>query len=312
MKNLTGLVVAISVFLFSFNYVYAAEKPTVFVSILPQKHFVEQIAGDTINVEVMVQPGASPATYEPKASQMKKLAGSLAYYAVGVPFEKAWLEKIAAMNQNMAIVHTDDGIHKLAMEEHHHDTDEKDHTDHDHKHENHSTSHNHEKVQHQHDGLDPHVWLAPSLVKHQATIISRSLMGFLPEQASLFQENLNIFQERLDALDKELRLILQDMAGKEFMVFHPSWGYFANEYGLRQVAIEIEGKDPKPAQLAGLIENAQKHDIRVIFVQPQFSQKSARVIAAEIKGEVITIDPLAEDWFANMYIVAEKFKKALR
>ncbi len=322
MKNLTGLVIAISVFLLSFVTIHAAEKPTVFVSILPQKYFVEQIAGDTINVEVMVQPGASPATYEPKASQMKKLAGSLAYYAVGVPFEKAWLEKIAAINPKMAIIHTDDGIDKLAMEEHHHaaaehdvhhhEANEEQHAGHDHKHENHSETHHHEETHHQHDGLDPHVWLAPSLVKHQTTLIAQSLIGFLPEQTPFFQENLNIFHKKLDGLDSELRLILKDMAGKEFMVFHPSWGYFANEYGLRQVAIEIEGKDPKPAQLAGLIENAKKHDIVVIFVQPQFSQKSARVIAAEIKGEVISIDPLAEDWFANMHTVAEKFKKALQ
>ncbi|MEE4239850.1 MAG: zinc ABC transporter substrate-binding protein [Desulfopila sp.] len=310
MKIMTSSLFAVLVVFFSFGRVNAVEKPTVFVSILPQKYFVEQVARDIVNVEVMVQPGASPATYEPKASQMKKLAGSLAYYAIGVPFENAWLDKIASINPEMKVIHTDRGIAKLEMKEHRHE--EKQHDDHNHKHEEDHDAHLDKGTHHQHDGLDPHIWLAPSLVKQQADVIAETLIDFLPEHASLLEKNLKIFKKKIDDLDNELHLILKDMTGMKFMVFHPSWGYFANEYGLEQVAIEIEGKDPKPAQLASLIKSAQDQDIHVIFVQPQFSQKSAQVIAREIKGEVITIDPLAEDWSTNMRVVAEKFKRALR
>jgi len=282
---------------------YGADKPSIFVSILPQKYFVEQIAGDLVNVHVMVKPGASPATYEPKVSQMKKLAASEIYFAVGVPFEKAWLERIAGVNPQMLIVKTDAGIEKLIMEKHLHEDEEDD------THEGHAKGNN-ENVQE--EGLDPHIWLSPQLVKKQATVICTSLKELVPKQATFFESNLTRFIMKIDALDTELHQIL---AGKEklrFMVFHPSWGYFAQNYNLRQVPIEIEGKGPKSSQLRKLILFARTEGIKVIFAQPQFSTKSARLVAREIDGQVITVDPLAEDWFANMKVVAEKFRDAIQ
>ncbi len=269
-----------------------ASQPSVFVSILPQKFFVQQISDDKVHIDVMVQPGASPSTYEPKASQMKKLLAAKAYLAIGVPFEQSWLERIAGVNPDMLIVHTDAGITKLKMKAHVHagehaaDLKNNDHED--------------------HRGLDPHIWLSPRLVKKQVSILLRTLVELFPEHAQLFEQNSQQFLRKIDNLDAQLRSILENKTARSFMVFHPSWGYFAKEYGFEQIAVEIEGKKPKPAQLKDLIKRARKEDIRVIFAQPQFSRKNAQLIAREINGEVITLDPLAENWLENMEAVAEK------
>ncbi len=277
----------------------AAVRTIVFVSVVPQKFFVEKISGTAVDVEVMVQPGASPATYEPKPSQMRKLAVSSAYFAIGVPFEDAWLNKIAGVNPKMLIVHTDDGIEKLTMAAHLHDGGQEE------------SEPEEGRIADKHDGQDPHIWLAPRLVKKQLAVIRDTLSTLHPEQTAAFQRNYDSFIGEIDRLDADLRGILKKKRGMQFMVFHPSWGYFANEYGLQQVAIEIEGKAPKPAQLRNLIKHAKEQNISVIFAQLQFSSKSARLIAREIGAEVILVDPLAEDWLQNMTTVAEKFEKAI-
>ncbi len=292
----------------------AAEKIPVFVSIVPQKYFVQQIGKDKVDVKIMVQPGASPATYEPKPRQMAELSKSKLYFAIGVPFENAWLKKISAANQDMKVVHTDHGIKKIAMAEHHHDEahegehheedhhDEKAHEDEDHNNED----------DHDHTGLDPHIWTAPGLVKIQAGNILKALQQIAPQYKDEFQSNYNSFAARIDALDDELKQILTGKSGMQFMVFHPSWGYSAQEYGLKQVPIEIEGKNPKPAQLKELIMHAKEDGIKVIFAQPQFSTKSAKLVASEIGGQVAFADPLAEDWMENLRMIAEKFKAVLK
>jgi zinc transport system substrate-binding protein len=281
----------------------ATDKQTVFVSIVPQKFFVQQISKDLVHVEVMVQPGASPATYEPKASQMARLATSEAYFSIGVPFEKAWLGKISAVNPHIKIIHTERNIEKIAMPSHHHnEMDAGQHIDGD-------------RSEQDHPGdtvLDPHIWLSPTLVKKQAAVIVEGLKSLDPEHAMDFDSNYHLFLDKINALDAEIRATLRDSRGLRFMVFHPSWGYFAKDYGLIQIPIEIEGKTPKPAQLVELIRLARKDNIRVIFAQPQFSQKSAEVVAREIEGKVIFADPLAEDWITNLRNVTEKIKLALK
>jgi len=277
---------------FSTQVVFANDKPTVFVSIVPQKFFVEQIGKDHFNVEVMVKPGSSPATYEPKSSQMRQLASASAYFSIGVPFENAWLDKISKVNPEMKVIHTDEGITKLTMSK----------KDKEHK----EKSHDHKT------GLDVHIWLSPSLVKIQAATVTDALAKILPEKKALFQQNFDLFAKKIDTLDNDLHTIFKEKKDMKFMVFHPSWGYFAHDYGLQQVAIEVEGKNPKPAQLQKTIEKAKKDDIHIIFVQSQFSTKSAAVVAREINGEVVPVNPLAEDWFLNMRLVADKLNNALR
>jgi zinc transport system substrate-binding protein len=284
--------------------VSAADKLPVFVSIVPQKHFVQQIGKDLVEVQAMVRPGSSPATYEPKPQQMAALSKAKIYFAIGVPFENAWLGKIAATNPNMRVVHTGHGIEKLAMEAHHH------HDDHE-KGEHHGEA-EHDKDHHEHAGLDPHIWLSPPLVKIQARTVLTALQEADPAHRSVYQANFQEFTAQIDQLDADLKKTFAGKKGLQFMVFHPAWGYFAHAYGLKQVPIEIEGKDPKPAQLKELIQHARENGIKVIFVQPQFSTQSAEVVAREIGGQVAFADPLAEDWMANLRQVADKFQAALK
>lgn len=288
----------------------AADRVPVCVSIVPQKYFVQRIGEDLVDVRVMVLPGASPATYEPKPRQMADLPKTRIYFAIGVPFEDTWLGKISAINPNMKVVHTEAGIEKMPMAGLH-PLDEKDGPV--------EAKENSENVEptaheahHRNGGLDPHIWLSPPMVKRQVQRILTALQESDPTHASVYETNCRRFVSEIDALDARLRTMFGHEQGPvRFMVFHPSWGYFARAYGLEQIPIEIEGKDPKPAQLKALIEHAREEGIRVIFVQPQFSTRSAELIAREIGGRVALADPLAEDWTANLRNVAEGFRTAL-
>lgn len=266
---------------------WAAERVPVFVSIVPQKYFVERIGKNHVDVQVMVSPGASPATYEPRPGQMAALSKAVLYFAVGVPFEQAWLSKFSAANPAMKIIHTDQNIEKLSM-----------------------TAHTHDEAS-GHTGPDPHIWLSPPLVKKQVTTILNALQEADPDHAAEYQTNAAAFVADIDALDKELAALFADAAGSSFLVFHPSWGYFAHAYGLIQVPVEIEGKEPKPGQLRDLIEYARDNRISVILVQPQFSSRSAQVLAREIGGKVAVADPLAGNWPENLRAVARTICSAV-
>lgn len=278
---------------FSSTAARAGHQLDVFVSIAPQKYFVQQIGKERVNVQVMVQPGANPATYEPRPKQMAALSKTQIYFAIGVAFEKAWLGKIAAASPKLRVVHTDHGIQKIPMATHHHPAE-------------HGSGENHQSEP------DPHIWLSPTLVITQARAILNALVDIDPNHRPVYEANTNVFIAELAALDADLRDMFAGLQEREFMVFHPAWGYFARAYGLKQVPVEIEGKHPKPSQLKALIDHAQKKDIKAIFVQPQFSARSAELIAKAIDGQVIFADPLASDWSDNLRKVGQKFKAALK
>lgn len=285
-----------TIFLALFLSVSLWAKPIVSVSILPQKYFVEQIASDTLEVNVMVQPGNSPATYEPKPSQMRELSQSSIYFAIGVPFERTWLPKFADNAPKMTIIHTDKGIKKRMMDSHEHEED----------------AHHHDHG-HDHAGMpDPHIWLDPVLVKTQASNIAAALIATFPQNKALYEANLKEFEAKLDNLDREFKDTFSNLSSRKFMIFHPSFGYLASRYNLEQIAIEIEGKEPKPSQLAKLIEDAKKEEIRFIFVAPQFSKKSAQTIASEIGGEAVTLDGLAYEWERELRKNVSILAKTLR
>lgn len=282
----------LSVLLFLFVPGALWAKVVVAVSILPQKSFVEKIAGDLADVTVMVPPGASPASYEPKASQMKKITRAEIYFAIGVPFEKAWLPRFAAQNPKMKIVDVTAGIKKRPMVSHRHE---------------HGSGHHHRE-----DSLDPHVWLSPPLVAIVAENIAEALKDADPEHAAEYMKNLERFKREIEALDRELRKILEPCRGTAMMVFHPSWGYFANQYGLRQIPIEAEGKEPRSKRLAELIKEAKEEGVKAIFVQPQFSKRAAEAIADSIGAEVVVADPMAADWAESLIDTAKELCKAAR
>ena len=267
----------------------------IFVSVLPQKHFVEAITGDKFKVEVMVPPGLSPATYEPLPKQMLSLSDAKLYFRIGVPFENSWIDKIADNNKNLKIVDTREGINLRSFETFEH-MEEK------HDHHGHSHGHGHS---HDHGEKDPHIWLDPSLVKIQAKTVYESVIKEDPINKEFYLKNYNSFRQKLDSLDAQLFGICAAAVDNKFLVFHPSWGYFADRYGLRQFSIEYEGKEPSPMQLAKIIKFIKENNITTIFVQKQFSTKSAETIALEINGTVKTLDPLAENYFENLIYMAK-------
>ena len=279
-----------------------ASKPEITVNILPQKYFVEKIVKDKFEINVMVKPGSSPHNYEPKPSQMKSLVNSKAYFLVGDPFEQAWMDKFKQNAKNTLFVDTTKGIEKIEMEEHEdHDvpTEEAKHDD-----------HNHEK--HDHSGLDPHVWLDPILVKTQAKNIYEAMVEIDSQNSDFYKTNYEEFIKELDTLDENIKTILSPYKDKAFMVFHPSWGYFAKRYDLEQISIEIEGKEPKPNELVELIEEAKKYDIKIVFVAPQFSQKSAKTISKNINANVIAIDPISGNWKESMLDTANQIANSYK
>jgi zinc transport system substrate-binding protein len=248
------------------------------VSIVPQKYFVERIGGEFVNVSVMVLPGENPATYEPKPEQMVELTKAAAYVSIGVPFENSWLEKFQAANPNMKMVDTTQGVERIATPD---------------------------------GGFNPHIWLSPALVKIQSETIYNALVELDPAHEADFKSNLDAFIKDIDALDSEIRATLEKTASKKFIVFHPAWGYFARDYGLQEIPIEVGGQEPSAQELAGLIETAKADNIKVVFAQPEFSQEDAQTIAKEIGGEVLAINSLAPDWLANLQKVAETFAAVL-
>ncbi len=270
-------------------------KMDVIVSIVPQKYFVEKIAGDLVDVTVMVPPGASPASYEPKPSQMKKVAKARLYLSIGVPFEKAWLPRFAAQNRKMRVVDTAAGIAKRPMQSHRH-------------------GHEHGLTRHaiHADSLDPHVWLSPPLVKIMARNIAEALEESDPVHAAEYRRNLRLFEREVDDLDRRLKSILKPCRGMAMMVFHPSWGYFAHEYGLKQIPIEAEGKEPKSRELAELVREAKEEEVRALFVQPQFSRRAAEAVASSIGAKIVIADPLAAEWAQNLLEVAKRVCEASR
>lgn len=292
----------------------AFAKPIVTASILPTKYFIEQIAGDTLEVNVMVGRGADPHSYEPKPKQMSELERSALYFAVGIDFENAWLDRFSKTFKNLKIVKTQEGIEKIAMSGEHEHHEHHEHDAHDkgeageHKHHDHEEHGHH----HEHGELDPHVWLDPQLVKIQARNIANALVENFPQNAEIYKQNLAKFEARLDELDAFIADKLKELKSREFIVYHPSWGYFAKRYNLEQIAIEIEGKEPKPADLAELIEEAKEHEVKAIFVAPQFSKKAAGLIAKQAGANVVEIDQLPLDWDAELRKTAEILAKSLK
>jgi len=303
-RILKALLIFCTVILFGPHTVPAKEKASLFVSIAPQEFFVRKISGDLFEVSVMVAPGADAHTFEPKPRQMVALSRAKIYFAIGVEFEKTWLDRFQAVNRNLKIVYTQNGIKKIPIPALRYQEKKAN--------PNQASVQNDHGQDHGRSGLDPHIWLSPPLVKILARNIRDTLQEVDPAHGSVYGANYQMFIAELDKLDAELRGIFRGQEGLGFMVYHPSWGYFAHTYQLEQIPVEIEGKAPKPAQLQELITHAKKHNIRVLFVQPQFSSRSAELIAREIGGQVAFVDPLAMHWSDNLREVALKFKKALQ
>jgi zinc transport system substrate-binding protein len=270
----------------------ASDKLVVWVSIAPQRFFVERIAGERADVHVMVGTGLSPATYEPTPKQMASLEKADLYLRIGVPFEESLIAKILVLMPDLTMV---DGRRGIELEPMSRNTSLPGFRS------GHGKEHDH------HSGrLDPHFWLDPLLVKIHAEAICQALCTADPGQGPHFRRNLRAFQQELDAVHALVAKRLSDFRGKDLLVFHPAYGYLARRYGLNQIVVESEGKRPSARQLAVLIDGAKKAGIRSVFVQPQFSDSTAQALAEAIGARVVALDPLAEDYLTNLGAMADR------
>ena len=261
------------------------KKPTalqVFVSTPPQKYFVEKIGKGLLDVNVLIPAGSSPHSYEPKPAQLARLSQSKLFFAIGGDFEKAWLPRVSKDLHQLKIVY--------AINE----------TENDHSSDHHEHSH----------GLDPHIWLSPELVLKQADTIAAELALLDSVNKEVYLKNCEAFKAEIRELQQKIRSLLRNCRpGQPFMVFHPSWGYFAEEFGLTQISVEVEGKEPGMKEMESIIRKAKESRIRTIFVQPQFSKRTVEVIAGQLKAEIVIADPLAEDWSGSLLSLAESLGK---
>ncbi len=275
-----------------------SSKESIFVSILPQKYFADRIVGDLFDVEVMVAPGSNPATYEPTPRQMSKLGRSKLFYAIGVPFEQAWIPKIQKNYPELFIEDTSVSIRKRPMdesasitEEEHHDIHEQD------------GHHEHGHI-HKPGSRDPHVWLDPEYAKVISRTMFQSLSNKYPEHNAEFKSNYDLLVKDLDSLSNDLAEVLDGVESRNLLVFHPSWGYLADRYGFRQIPIEIDNRNPTAKETAQTVEFAKHKEIKYIFINSQVDSSQAEKIAEEIGAKVISIDPLAYDYIDNLKKVA--------
>jgi len=271
----------------------SAKVMKIVTSIIPAGEFIEKIGADRVEVTVMVPQGTDPHTYEPSPGQLKALSGAIMYAKMGsgLEFELAWLDNLVAVNPDIYMLDLSEGVTLIYSDE----VDE-----------------NHKDNLSSGTGADPHIWLSPQNVKIIAGNICRALSVLDSDGREFYSKNLDIFTAGLDELDLKIKNGLSDKTNKKFIVYHPAWAYFARDYGLVQVTVEQQGKEPTAREIASVIALAKENGIKVIFASPQFNPKSAEVIAAEIGGTVIFIDPLGPDYMQNMEIVLESMKKYLQ
>ena len=280
------------------------DKPIVFVAAPPYQGLLEQIAGDFITVETLVSEGDDPHSYSPTPRKISDLSKASLYFTAELPFEKSLHAKLKEGNPNVKIINLVAGLDRRAFKPGEHDHDHA-HDDHDHAHDDHD--HAHDDHDHGSEELDPHVWLAPALLIEQVRKMTNSLGEILSEEEKAkAQKNSESLVKSITDTDKELAKTLAPLRGEAFYVYHGAFGYFADAYGLKQIPVEINGRSPEPKRLTALIKQAQSDEVKVIFVQPQFDQTSARSLADSIGGSVVSIDPLAKDPVQNLRDIAAK------
>ncbi|MBZ7935878.1 MULTISPECIES: metal ABC transporter solute-binding protein, Zn/Mn family [Campylobacter] len=255
--------------------------PTVSVSIPPQAFFVEKIAGDTVKINIILPPNTNEHHFEFKPSVMKKLEQSEIYFTIGLEFEKIFIDKFHHNFPNLEIVNMQKNIKLLDFQDSHHQK-------------------------------DPHTWLDPVLVQTMALNIYDALIQKYPENKNLYKENLNKFLAELDNLNLQISSKLENIKQKEFIVYHPSWAYFAKRYHLIQIPVENLGKEPKIKELKQLITFIKDKHIKTIFVQNGFPENAAKTLAHQCDAQIYIINHLSKDWEKELLKVSDALSKALK
>lgn len=279
-----------SVFCFSLPCVAENDNttPTVIVSVAPYKNFVEQIAKDTVNVHLMVPAGASSHTFEPTPKQMLSASRADIWFQIGEEFEPRAGKALQSYNKNMAFIDLRKGIDLITSQE--------------------GDSNHCHCCHHAHKGcVDPHFWLSPKEVVIQIATIKDALIARFPQNAELYNKNAGILTEKLKSLDAELVKILAPIKGRTILVSHPAYGYLCRDYGLIQLSVEFEGKDPTSKQLTNILNIARQEHIPNVFIQMQYNNKGAKLIADQIGATIVVLDPYAENYFDSMLEIARSF-----
>ncbi len=267
------------------------DKPVISVSIIPQQYFIEQLSGGLAEVNVMIPPGASPATYEPTVSQLVKLDRSAVYMRIGyVGFEQSWMEKITSVNPVMKIVDLSEGVEIIGE-------DAGDGGDH---------------HGHAHHGSDPHIWMSTINARIIARNIHKELLLLFPGEKEYLKARLDLFSHSLDSLHQAISGKLEGIENRTFMIYHPALTYYARDYALEQLSLEIEGKSPSPLHLKEMTDFAKVNHISKILIQSQFDRKNAEILARETGSEIIQFDPLDLQWGDQMYYIAEQLNPTNR
>jgi len=256
------------------------------VSIAPFKYFVEAIAGNDFKVNVMVPAGSDPHIYEPFPEQISKLRKSEGYISNGyLGFEMNWLDRFYETNKSMKRLSLGDDINPLL------------------------SAHQHEG---EHvEGADPHYWVSPKCAVIMASSVKEFLSGLNPSQSLKYSENYQAFILKIQDLDNKGEELFSTVQKRSFMIYHPNLAYLARDYGLEEIAVEFEGKEPPPSRLKELIDNARQNGVRTIFVQREYDTKNAKAIAEEIGAELKIIDPLSEDWLKSTTDIINDLYKSL-
>ncbi|MGC8925598.1 MAG: metal ABC transporter solute-binding protein, Zn/Mn family [Calditerrivibrio sp.] len=271
--------------LFSLVTANASER-MIAVTILPQKFITEKIVGNLWTVISIIPEGANPHTYEPKINTLKNVSAASAYLSLEEVLDEIWVKKILDVNPKIKIYRMDKGVEKLRMsdDDHHHG----------------------KKLFH-----DPHIWLSLENMKIIAQNTKDILLSIDPANKTSYEKNYEQLVKEIDMLKNEVSSRLITKKNKSFLVFHPAWGYFARDFGLNQVSIEFEGKEPSPKRLKEIISFAKSKNIKVIFVQPQISSTTVETLAKELGARIVKINPLEYDWLKNMKYVSQEIADGL-
>ncbi|MDY0184342.1 MAG: zinc ABC transporter substrate-binding protein [Desulfuromonadaceae bacterium] len=278
-------------------------------SVAPQEYLLNELKTPESTVTVVIRPGQNPTTWDPSPRQMQEIVGADIMFPIGVPFEDVWLPRLRQRAPNLEFADTLAGIEFLQFSE---ETDSTEHQPADSNQPGHlehaEDSHTHS---HSHGSIDPHIWLDPLRCIAMAANMAAALQQYDPECKAFYAERLEQLTLRLKRLHQEISHVLAPLERRTFMVFHPSWGYFASRYDLRQIALEKDGKEPSGAHLVALIEQARREHIQVIFVQRQFSTKAAQAIAKQTGARIETLDPLASDLPATLRHTADRLAQSM-
>jgi|LakMenEpi03Aug12_release.lakeMendotaPanAssembly.Ray.scaffolds.fasta_scaffold120744_3 zinc transport system substrate-binding protein len=269
-----------------FNSLAAAQSHYVLVSVAPYKCFVEKIAGDTVKVGLMVPAGASAHTYEPTPKEMMAASTADLWFLIGESFEARAVEAIQSHHPSIQLVDLRQNVDLISAD----------------------PNHRHEGCCHK-NCQDLHIWLSPKQAQIQAKAIAEALGHVYPANHALYQENLKKLIAELQTLDHQISHQLQALDNRTILVAHPAYGYFCRDYQLRQISIEFEGKDPTPRQLTKVLEDARQNQIKKVFIQKQYSNKGARLIASTLNASVINLDPYSENYFSSMLEIAQQISK---